>query len=261
MDLHMQMATKNPCYRNGTIHINGICVHSTGCNNPNLRRYVGPDDGLLGPSSSVNWNLPTASCQVHTFIGKLYDGSIATYQVLPWNKKAWHCGLGTSGKSANSSYISFEICEDTLANETYFKTCYKEAVELCTYLCQKYDLDPVTQIYCHSELYEMGIASNHADIMHWFKRYHKTMDDFRKDVKQQIEDEEDDDMTQDKFNEMMNTWMNQQAAIDMPSTSVLCGELKEAKDMGITDGTAPYKPVTRAQAAVMCIRAVKAIKK
>jgi hypothetical protein len=49
MNLHKLIFTQNACYKAGrTISVKGIMVHSTGANNPNLRRYVGPDDGLLG---------------------------------------------------------------------------------------------------------------------------------------------------------------------------------------------------------------------
>lgn len=34
-------------------------VHSTGANNPNLKRYAGSDDGLLGKNQYNNhWNQP-----------------------------------------------------------------------------------------------------------------------------------------------------------------------------------------------------------
>ena len=73
---------------------NGVMVHSTGANNPNLKRYVGPDDGLLGVNQYGNhWNTATpggSQVCVHAFIGKLKDGSIATYQTLPWNMQGWH---------------------------------------------------------------------------------------------------------------------------------------------------------------------------
>lgn len=49
---------------------------------------------------------------VHTFIGKLKDGSIATYQTLPWNHRGWHAGGG-----ANNTHIGFEICEDNLTDK------------------------------------------------------------------------------------------------------------------------------------------------
>ena len=37
-------------------------------------------------------------------------------------------------------------------------------------------------VICHSEGHKRGIASNHADVMHWFPKHGKSMDTFRKDV-------------------------------------------------------------------------------
>lgn len=61
---------------------------------------------------------------VHAFIGKLVDGTIATYQTLPWNYRGWHGDSGSKG-SVNDSYISFEICEDGLSDSTYFDKVYR----------------------------------------------------------------------------------------------------------------------------------------
>ena len=90
MNLHKLILTENACYKAGQkITVKGIMVHSTGANNPYLKRYVGPDDGLLGVNKYGNhWNQPTPDDRevcVHAFIGKLADGTIATYQTLPWN--------------------------------------------------------------------------------------------------------------------------------------------------------------------------------
>jgi LysM repeat protein len=160
-------------------------VHSTGANNPTLKRYVGPDDGLLGKNQYGNhWNQDKPDGRqvcVHGFIGKLANGSIATYQTLPWNHRGWHCGSGSKG-SGNDTHISFEICEDGLTDATYFNAVYKEAAELCAYLCKQYGLTE-KNIICHSEGYKLGIASNHADVMHWFPKHGKNMDAFRSDVK------------------------------------------------------------------------------
>lgn len=159
----------------------GIMVHSTGANNPWLKRYVGPDDGLLGKNQYNNhWNQDKPGGRqvcVHVFIGKLADGSIATYQTLPWNHRGWHAG-GT----ANNSHIGFEICEDGLTDASYFSAVYKEALELCVYLCKLYGFSE-KDIICHSEGYKQGIASNHGDVMHWFPKHGKSMDTFRADVK------------------------------------------------------------------------------
>ena len=185
MNLHKLILTNNACYKAGrTITPKGIMVHSTGANNPNLKRYVGPDDGLLGKNQYNNhWNQEKPDGRqvcVHGFIGKLADGSIATYQTLPWNHRGWHCGSGSKG-SGNDTHISFEICEDGLADASYFFAVYTEAVELCVYLCKQYGLTE-KNIICHSEGATLGIASNHGDVMHWFPKHGKSMNTFRADV-------------------------------------------------------------------------------
>lgn len=188
MNLHKLILTKNDCYKaNRFIIPKGIMVHSTGANNPYLKRYVGPDDGLLGVNKYNNhWNMSGTGACVHAFIGKLKNGTIATYQTLPWNMRGWHGG----GKS-NNTHISFEICEDGLNDRTYFNKVYKEAVELCVYLCKLYNLTE-KDIICHSEGYKKGIASNHGDVMHWFPKHGKSMDTFRSDVKKLLETKGDD---------------------------------------------------------------------
>ena len=172
-----------------TITVKGIMVHSTGANNPNLKRYVGPNDGLLGENQYGNhWNTYHPGGRevcVHGFIGKLADGTIATYQTLPWDHRGWH-----AGGSANNTHIGFEICEDGLSDGTYFKKVYQEAVELCAYLCKQYGLTE-KDIICHSEGYKRGIASNHGDVMHWFPKHGKSMDTFRAAVKELLNTEED----------------------------------------------------------------------
>lgn len=182
MNLRKLLLTNNACYKAGkTITPKGIMIHSTGANNPWLKRYVGPDDGLLGKNQYNNhWNQDKPGGRqvcVHAFIGKLADGSIATYQTLPWNHRGWH-----AGGAANNSHIGFEICEDGLTDASYFSAVYKEAVELCVYLCKLYGFSE-RDIICHSEGYKRGIASNHADVMHWFPKHGKSMDTFRADVK------------------------------------------------------------------------------
>jgi len=185
MNLHKLILSQNACYKAGrTIVPKGIMVHSTGANNPYLKRYVGPNDGLLGKNQYNNhWNQYKPDGRqvcVHAFIGKLANGSIATYQTLPWNHRGWHAG-GT----ANNTHIGFEICEDGLTDASYFSDIYKEAVDLCVFLCKEFDLTE-KDIICHSEGYKLGIASNHADVMHWFPKRGKSMDAFREDVKSRL---------------------------------------------------------------------------
>jgi len=242
MNLRQLFLTNNDCYKAGKkIKPQGIMVHSTGANNPWLKRYVGPDDGLLGPNPNNNhWNTPTPggrSVCVHAFIGKLQDGTIATYQTLPWDHRGWHAG----GK-ANDTHIGFEICEDGLNDPTYFAAVYREAVELCAYLCKKYGLTE-KDVICHSEGYKLGIASNHADVMHWFPKHGKTMDDFRADVKKEL-------------------LKGGTAVADKDKPSSWAKEAWEwAIKEGITDGTNPQGAITREQVVTMLYRYYKQVAK
>ena len=193
MNLHKLIFTENACYKAGRkITVKGIMVHSTGANNPWLKRYVGPNDGLLGQNQYNNhWNTYHPGGRevcVHGFIGKLADGTVATYQTLPWDHRGWH-----AGGSANNTHIGFEFCEDGLTDHTYFEKVYQEAVELCVYLCKEYGLTE-KDIICHSEGYRKGIASNHGDVMHWFPKHGKSMDTFRAAVKERLNTEPENEV-------------------------------------------------------------------
>ena len=194
MKLNKCLLTQNDCYKAGrTITPKGVMVHSTGANNPLVARYVQPSDNdpnraslqdTIGGNRNANdWNNPGLDVCTHAFIGKLADGSVGTVQTLPWNYLGWHAGYGKKG-SANDTHIAFEICEDGLTDPNYFGKVYQEAVELTAMLCKQYDLNPLADgvVICHSEGYQRGIASNHADVMHWFPKFGKSMDTFRSDV-------------------------------------------------------------------------------
>lgn len=184
MDLRKCLLINNDCYKAG-VHMTpkGIMWHSTGANNPNLKRYVQPDDGLLGSNPNGNdWNRAKPDGRevcVHAFIGKDKNGTVCIYQTLPFDMRGWH-----AGGSANNSYIGFEICEDALTDVNYFNAAYQQAVEFSAYLCKMYGLNPLSgnTIICHQDGYKLGIASNHSDVYHWFNKFGKTMDNVRNDV-------------------------------------------------------------------------------
>ena len=248
MRLQKQYLTKNDCYRAGmAIRPQGIMVHSTGANNPSVARYV-PGDDVIGRNQYGNdWDRPGLEKCVHAFVGRFADGSVGTVQTLPWNRRGWHCGRGKNG-SANDTHISFEICEDGLTDASYFKAVYQEAVELTAYLCKEYNLDPLADgvVICHQEGYRRGIASNHGDVLHWFPKFGKTMDDFRADVDRWMEGE-DETVTYEQWKEYMDRYLTERAALpaSMPE------HLEDAKAMKLTDGSRPMAFVTREEAAVM----------
>lgn len=171
--------TQNDCYKAGRkITPSGIVVHSTGANNPNLCRYVGPDDGVLGKNKYNNhWNRSGVSKCVHAFIGKAADGTVMIYQTLPWDHRGWGVGSGKKG-SYNNSHIQFEICEDGLKNADYYRQAFGAAEELCAYLCKEYGI-PVSNVVGHYEAHAAGYANNHGDPRNWQKKFDDNMDAFR----------------------------------------------------------------------------------
>lgn len=196
------MLSDSTCYENTQLmQIKGVLWHSTGADNPELRRYVQPSDNAsdreqwikrLGKNIYGNdLNHMEAGIGLNAFIGKMADGSVASVQTMPWNYRPWGCGGGSKG-SCNDGWIQFEICEDDLTDKNYFEKVYREACELTAYLCKAYGLNPkgmisfkgvnVPVILCHADSYQLGLGSNHGDVYHWFSRYGKTMDTVRNDV-------------------------------------------------------------------------------
>lgn len=229
-------------------------VHSTGANNPNLKRYVPGNDAIGYNTGGNDWNRSGTGACVHAFIGKLANGNVGVVQTLPWNYRGWHCGSGTKG-SANNTHISFEICEDALNDTTYFNAVYQAAVELTAELCKQYDLNPLEDgvVLCHSEGHARGIASNHADVMHWFPKFGKSMDTFRADVARVMEGEED--MTQEQFDAMLENWMARKAQeqADQPWEQTA---IAKAQDAGYSDGQRPRAISTRVEVMAMLAAAM-----
>ena len=196
------MMTQSTCYK-GTRKFTpkGVLWHSTGANNPHLKRYVQPDDNasnraellnLLGKNQYANdWNHIDRQAGLNFWIGKLADGTVAAIQTMPWDYRPWGCGSGSKG-SCNDTHIQFEICEDGLNDKSYWNAVYKEACEMTAYLCKMFNIDPkgtisynglnVPTIIDHTGSHSLGLGSNHGDIQHWSRKYGVTMDTVRNDV-------------------------------------------------------------------------------
>ena len=254
MELHECILTRNECCRRGTPLVpRGVMVHSTGANNPYLRRYVQPDDGELGKNRYDNdWNRPGLPVCVHAFLGKKAGGGISDAAVG---------GAGLALRPVRQPDApAFEICEDGLDDRAYFTAVYREAVELTAYLCRRFGLDPLADgvVLDHAEGNRRGIASAHGDVAHWFPRFGKTMDDFRRETAALLRrpaEKEAEDLTLQELD----------ARIDARIRTVLEGtgskasswaqeELARAMAHGITDGTRPGGYATREEVALMAER-------
>ncbi len=185
MNLTTKYMTRNDCYTaDRKITPKGIMVHSTAT------------PGVMAASWFSRWDKSYKAGEierqvcVHAFLD-----AKEICQYLPWDHRGWHCG-----GSGNNTHISFEICEpagfsysggatmigyDAAEQEPYFRAAWENAVALCVYLCRQYGLTE-TDIICHSEGHEQGIASNHKDVMHWFPKHGENMDTFRLAVKKAL---------------------------------------------------------------------------
>lgn len=83
------MMTQSTCYKGTTTMTpRGVLWHSTGANNPWLKRYVQPDDSatdreeklaLLGKNQYNNdWNHISRQAGLNAWIGKLANGTVAS---------------------------------------------------------------------------------------------------------------------------------------------------------------------------------------
>lgn len=120
--------------------------------------YTGEIDGSFGPATEA------AVKAYQKSVGLTADGSV---------------GKDTRAKLAarKGSYYAYDVEAAT----PFFNAAYNNAVALFGWLCSYVGARPA-EIVCHAEGHAQGIASNHADVNHWFPLHGKTMDNFRQDV-------------------------------------------------------------------------------
>lgn len=184
--------TNNDCYKaHKTIQVKGLMIHSVGVNQPKATVFIN------------TWNKPYILKCVHGFIEP--DGDV--YITLPCDEtkglamRGWHGGKSGS----NNAYLGFEMTEPSSIKYTggssftdlspevtreHVKGTYQTAVQLFAYLCNFHGLNPLADgvILSHSEGYKRGLASNHGDVEHIWKKYGYTMEQFRKDIKEAMGD-------------------------------------------------------------------------
>lgn len=194
--------TDSACYKAARVQEQkGVQAHCTTKGASYLRRWVGPDDGRLGQNRYGNHhNDPDGDVCASAYIGKLADGTVACYQTLPWDYRCWLSGSGSNGNANKLGYIGFEIAADNLTDETYFQEAVMGvSVNLTAHLCQQMGVNPwdvvksykagdALAVMDHHELASRKLASGHADISHWLKRYNLTMDDYRSAVEAAMEE-------------------------------------------------------------------------
>lgn len=263
MNIIQKYITQNDCYKkNVWIRPKGLMLHSVGCPQPRAEVFIN------------RWDKPNVKKSVHGFIEA--DGDVyITLPCLEYNSKvmrSWHCG-----DDANSTHVSFEMTEpstikyngnkwiDNNPAETkkFVLGTYNTAVELFAYLCEFYGFDPLQDgvILSHSEGAKRGIASNHGDVEHIWNAFGLTMNQFRQDVYDRMEDNQ---MTQEKFNEMMNNYLIELAKLPPSDWSAEARNFCESNGIitGDDKGNKMYKKFcTREELASIILKCSKLLGK
>lgn len=180
-------ATENLCYKAAKPmpkrRAQGIVVHSTGANNPYLRRYVNAPEAVGENIYRNYYDRPDWEACPHAVIGKGINGEVLAAQLLPYNICCWGCGSAENGSfNYDPAYLQFEICEDALDDPDYFEQAFDLAARLCYEWCKAYDI-PTERIVSHKEAHALGYANNHGDPEHWLAKFGRGMDWFRNKVK------------------------------------------------------------------------------
>lgn len=183
LDIIKAYAVNNLCYKAAKkMTPKGIVVHSTGADNPTLKRYVDAPNKVGANKYGNHWNVGKPGGQnvcVHSFIGLDINNNVRVAEILPLDICCWGVGKGSKGSyNYNPAYIQFEICEDGLADKTYYRKAFDVAILYCAELCKKYNID-VSNVIGHCEAHKRGYGSNHSDPEHWMKKHGETMKDFR----------------------------------------------------------------------------------
>ena len=140
------------------------------------------------------------------------------------------------------SYMAYNVVE----NQAYFEDVYRKAVFTCAYVLKQLGVSKIDKksLCSHAEGYQMGIASNHADVGHWWPKHSKSMDDFRADVKTYME----------TGKLPYSVEVEESTVPEAPVKTELEIAWDKACDMGILDGSNPTGNVTRRQLAVVLDR-------
>lgn len=195
MNIIKNYMKNSPLYKAGTtIKPKGAFIHSVGCPQPKASVFIN------------TMNKATARTGVSAFIQP--DGIV--YETLPiyFSKKTaiknWHAGSGKKG-NANANWIGVELTEpstikytsgasfkdlDPAKTKAHVAATYKYAVEYFAYLCEGFGWNPLGKdvILSHNEGYKKGYATGHSDVEHIWSKYGYTMNQFRKDVKEKMDE-------------------------------------------------------------------------
>lgn len=163
-------------------------------------------------------------------------------------------GPATKKKLATRTGSYLKYNPDDAETKAYFDNVYAKAVHLYATILKQVG-GKASEIVSHAEGYKQGIASNHADVGHWFPLHGKTMDVFRADVEKAMNGE----VVEEPAAEENGKDENDMADVNTPATWAKEAWGKASEKVGIDgetimDGTRPFDNITRQEIAVVLNR-------
>ncbi len=230
MEIIKAHAVNNLCYKASRKMVpKGIVLHSTGANNPYLKRYVDSPDEVGENRYKNHWNTPTPEGKkvcVHAFIGYAKDKIVKVAEILPLDICCWGAGNGSKGSyNYDPPYIQIEICEDSLESEEYYKKAFDIAAQYCAHLAKSLSI-PTENIVGHNEAHDLGYASDHSDPEKWMRRFGDSMAAFRERVKALIAASESEISDKKRYGVVIGEY---------PSEEKANAALKKAREDGFID--------------------------
>lgn len=212
--------------------------------------------------SNINWlGNPFSQVSYHFIIDT--NGDI--HQFVPITGMAWHSGTrnGNGINNNDNVHSTIELVRRRNVNANVYSIGVGFA-EMADSRPTEAQLNSIPDLYSWLELMGVNIPINRQHIVGHHEVTPRTRSPLGTDVGinfpfnrllTMIEQrkQEDEEMTQQKFNEMMDNYM--QTLNTRPASGWAVSELEEAQRRGITDGTRPQAFVTREQSAIMALRA------
>jgi len=123
------------------------------------------------------FNKPTTKASAHAVVDW-----VDVIQLIPYNEMAWH-----AGKTANLNYIGVEMCHAETQDQ--FDKVYQNTIDLfADILVDNLNISIVTKevIMSHAEVSAKWHETDHNDPISYLNEFGKTMDGFRVDVQEAI---------------------------------------------------------------------------
>ncbi|HHV64107.1 MAG TPA: N-acetylmuramoyl-L-alanine amidase [Peptococcaceae bacterium] len=146
-----------------------------------LEQYIGQNRSYraLEPKGFVihSTAMPGGTAQkIYRYFNDAYRAASAHYvvdwletiQMIPENEVAWH-----AGKTANSLYLSVEMCEPLGYNPQQFQKVWDRTVILVAETCVRYGWD-TGDIFSHNQISNTYHETDHSDPIGYLAKYNRT---------------------------------------------------------------------------------------